>query len=135
VVPASAVGLDPTLATIPVTLGGIATFVPRGEVRYAEATGDYARLVTRTTNHLVRIPIAELTERWADFGFVRVHRRWLVQLVAVAAVRVADGRLQLRVGDVWLDVSRRRGTEVRAELAKLNRAVLANGIRPTEGAG
>ncbi len=119
-VPALSAFSDPTFATIPVTLGGIATFVPRNEVRYAEATGDYARLVTRTAHHLVRIPLGELSDRWSDFGFMRVHRRWLVQLAAISEVRTAQGTMQLRIGDNWLDVSRRRVAEVRAELVRRN---------------
>lgn len=131
--PAGTLDPDPTLPYVSVTLGGREITVPRAEVRYAEATGDYARLVTRSAAHLVRIPIAELAERWADFGFVRVHRRWLVQLSAVSDVSSVDGRMRLRVGDAWLEVSRRRAAEVRTHLTHWNRSAIAGPPHPEPG--
>ena len=124
---------DRDLPSISVTLAGHSITVPRTEVKYAEATGDYARLVTRTATHLVRIPIAELTARWSDHGFVRVHRRWLVQFAAVTDVRMVEGRMQLQVGQNWLEVSRRRAGEVRALLAQRRRDTLGHPIRPEQG--
>ena len=59
--------------SIPVELGGITRFVARSEVRYVEAQGDYSRLHTANGNHLVRIPISTLEERWSD-GSGRIPR-------------------------------------------------------------
>ena len=59
---------------IPVELGGVTTLVPRSSVGWVEADGDYARLHTSNGSHLVRIPLSTLEERWADAGFLRVHR-------------------------------------------------------------
>ena len=42
---------------IAVELGGVTRFVSRGEVRYVEAQGDYARLHTASGSHLVRVPL------------------------------------------------------------------------------
>ena len=39
-----------------------------------EAQGDYARLHTADGSHLVRVSLATLADRWADAGFVRIHR-------------------------------------------------------------
>ena len=52
------------------------------EVRYVEAHGDYARLHTAESSHLVRVPLTTLEERWANAGFVRIHRSTLVALAA-----------------------------------------------------
>lgn len=41
--------------SIAVELGGITRFVKRSDVRYVEAHGDYARLVTDEGRHLVRV--------------------------------------------------------------------------------
>ncbi|MFP5316654.1 MAG: LytR/AlgR family response regulator transcription factor, partial [Actinomycetes bacterium] len=66
--------------SIPVELGGVTRFVPRAEVLYVEAQGDYARLHTATGSHLIRSPLATLEEEWRDAGFVRIHRSLLVGL-------------------------------------------------------
>ena len=54
---------------------------------WVEADGDYARLHTATGSHLVRIPISALESRWADAGFLRVHRSYLVSLPLVTGIR------------------------------------------------
>ena len=53
---------------IPVELGGVTRFVARKDVLYVEAHGDYARLYTREGNHLVRVPLTTLEERWRPAG-------------------------------------------------------------------
>ncbi len=104
--------------TIAVELGGVTRFVKRSEVRYVEAHGDYARLVTADGRHLVRVSLAHLEEQWADAGFVRIHRRWLVALPAIDEVRSDGGRMSVRVGDAVLAVSRRHTRELRDRLVR-----------------
>jgi DNA-binding LytR/AlgR family response regulator len=99
--------------TIPVELAGVTRFVSRSQVRYVEAHGDYARLHTATGSHLVRVPLSALEERWAEAGFVRIHRSTLVSLAHVDEVRVADGRCTVRLGHDELLVSRRHTRELR----------------------
>jgi DNA-binding LytR/AlgR family response regulator len=93
--------------TIPVGLGGVTTFIKRSQVRYAQAQGDYARLHTATGSHLVRTSLTTLEERWAEAGFVRIHRSTLVSLPHVDAVVTGHGGCKIRLGDVELQVSRR----------------------------
>lgn len=88
--------------TIAVELGGVTRFVKRSDVKYVEAHGDYARLVTEDGRHLVRVSLALLEEQWASAGFVRIHRRWLVPLDAIDEVRTDGGRVSVRVGDAVL---------------------------------
>jgi len=105
------------LAVIPVELGGRTRFVPRGEVRFVEAHGDYVRLHTPSGAHLVRIPISRLEEHWAHAGFVRVHRSYLLGIASVHELRsdVSGGLLaHTDVGDV--PVSRRHARALRDEL-------------------
>jgi DNA-binding LytR/AlgR family response regulator len=104
--------------TIAVELGGVTRFVKRSDVRYVEAHGDYARLVTADGRHLVRVSLAHLEEQWADAGFVRIHRRWLVALSAIDEVRSDGGRMSLRVGDAVLAVSRRHTRALRDRLVR-----------------
>jgi len=119
VVPAAAPdAVEDTDETIAVELGGVTRFVKRSDVRYVEAHGDYARLVTADGRHLVRVSLAHLEEQWADAGFVRIHRRWLVALSAIDEVRSDGGRMSLRVGDAVLAVSRRHTRALRDRLVR-----------------
>ena len=109
---------------IPVELGGVTTLVPRSSVHWVEAEGDYARLHTATGSHLVRIPISTLENRWADAGFLRVHRSYLVALPLVTGIRsVGSGLVVCLRGDsnsppVELPVSRRHTRELKDRLIR-----------------
>ena len=104
--------------TIPVELGGVTRFVNRSQIRWVEASGDYARLHTADGSHLVRIPLAVLEERWGPAGFVRIHRSTLVALAHVSEVRMDHGRCAVMVGDVELQVSRRHTKGLRDVLLR-----------------
>jgi DNA-binding LytR/AlgR family response regulator len=104
--------------TIPVELGGVTRFITRSQIRYAQAHGDYARLHTDTGSHLVRVPLSVLEERWADHGFVRIHRSTLVALPHVSEVRMDHGRCSVLVGSIELQVSRRHTKELRDTLLR-----------------
>ena len=108
--------LPPADEVIPVELGGVTRFVKRSEVRYVEAHGDYARLITATGRHLIRVPLAVLQERWADAGFIRIHRSYLICIHAVDEVRAESGRISVRINAAVLDVSRRHTREFRERL-------------------
>ncbi len=107
---------------VPVELGGTTTLLPRSTVRYAESHGDYVRLHTCDGSHLIRVPLNALERRWRDVGFVRVHRRFLVDCAQISElVRAARESSRLRIGkgadSVVLPVSRRRARELRQRLA------------------
>ncbi|HEU5240910.1 MAG TPA: LytTR family DNA-binding domain-containing protein [Ornithinibacter sp.] len=104
--------------TIPVELGGVTRFINRSQIRFAQAHGDYARLHTATGSHLVRVPLSVLEERWAEFGFVRIHRSTLVALPHVSEVRMDHGRCAVVVGSVELQVSRRHTKQLRDTLLR-----------------
>lgn len=104
--------------TIAVELGGVTRFLLRSQVRFVEAHGDYARLHTDTGSHLIRIPLSTLEERWADAGFIRIHRSTLVALPHVDEIRVDGGRCAVRLGDRVLQVSRRHTKELRDRLVR-----------------
>ena len=104
--------------TIAVELGGVTRFVQRSQVRFVEAHGDYARLHTANSSHLVRIPLTTLEERWAAAGFVRIHRSTLVALPHVDEIRIDGGRCAVRLGDRVLQVSRRHTKELRDRLVR-----------------
>ncbi|WP_370890994.1 LytR/AlgR family response regulator transcription factor [Janibacter sp. GXQ6167] len=107
--------------TIPVELGGVTRFVARSEIQYVQAHGDYARLHTPTGSHLVRIPLATLEERWAEAGFVRIHRSTLVSTRHISEVRMDRGRCTVVVDEAVLQVSRRHTRQLRATLLRPDR--------------
>lgn len=109
-------GDDETLA---VTVGSIVRFVRRSEVLWVRAQGDYSRLHTGDgIGHLVRVPISELETRWADAGFLRVHRSSLVRATAVTEARLSGTEPSVAIGDEVLPVSRRLMPAVREALLR-----------------
>ena len=110
--------------TIPVELAGVTRLLQRSDVAYVVAQGDYARLHTADGSHLVRLSLAALEERWADAGFLRIHRSVLVALGRVDEVRTDGGRCSVLVGDAELPVSRRLTPALRDRL----RRVRAGGV-------
>ena len=106
-------GHDPD-EQVAVELAGVTRFVRRSEVRYASAQGDYVRLHTATENPLVRMPLAALEARWAEAGFVRIHRSLLVSLDHVDEVRLGGTRPTVVVAGIELPVSRRHVPDVRS---------------------
>jgi DNA-binding LytR/AlgR family response regulator len=104
--------------SIPVELAGTTRMLPRSSVRWVEAQGDYARLHTADASHLVRVSLATLAERWADAGFVRIHRSYLVQLRLVAELRLTHSGYVVAVDGVELPVSRRHTRELKDKLIR-----------------
>ncbi|MEU4442528.1 LytTR family DNA-binding domain-containing protein [Actinosynnema sp. NPDC050801] len=108
---------------IPVELGGTIKLVPRATVRYVEAQGDYARLHTSDgASHLVRIPLAQLEERWENAGFVRIHRSFLVALPLVTELRMTSNGYAVVIGSgegaKELPVSRRHTRELKERIVR-----------------
>lgn len=114
----SAGGDQPDDETIPVTVGSTTRLVRRAEIRWVQANGDYSRLYTPTCDHLVRIPLSELAERWSGAGFVRVHRSYLVHRDAVTEVRLAGSAPTVVLAEIELPVSRRLVPSVRDALLR-----------------
>jgi DNA-binding LytR/AlgR family response regulator len=105
--------------TIPVELAGTTRMLPRAAVRWVEAQGDYARLHTADASHLVRVSLATLAERWADAGFVRIHRSFLVQLRLIAELRLTNSGYVVVVDGTELPVSRRHTRELKDRLVRV----------------
>lgn len=104
--------------SIPVELAGTTRMLPRSSVRWVEAQGDYARLHTADASHLVRVSLATLAERWADAGFVRIHRSYLVQLRLVAELRLTQTGYVVTIDGAELPVSRRHTRELKDKLIR-----------------
>jgi DNA-binding LytR/AlgR family response regulator len=114
----AAVGRSEDDPTIPVELAGTTRMLPRSAVRWVEAQGDYARLHTAEGSHLVRVPLTTLAERWADAGFVRIHRSYLVQLRLIAELRLTGSGYVVVVDSTELPVSRRHTRDLKDKLVR-----------------
>lgn len=103
--------------TIAVELAGRTSYLKRSDIVVVEATGDYVRLHTLSGSHLVRTPLSALEERWTEAGFLRVHRRYLVNRAKVQALNTSAGRIEVELaGGKVVPVSRRHTAAVRAVL-------------------
>jgi DNA-binding LytR/AlgR family response regulator len=105
---------------IPVELAGNTKLIPRSSVRWVEAQGDYARLFTTEGSHLVRIPLAQLEERWEKAGFVRIHRSYLVPINLITELQLGGNGYHVVIGDEErkLPVSRRHTRELKDKIVR-----------------
>ncbi len=72
---------------IPVHTGNGVVFVRTDELDWAEVAGDYVKLHTGATTHLLRETMTDLERRLPPAQFVRIHRSTLVNLSRVAQVQ------------------------------------------------
>ena len=113
---------DDPFATIPVETAGRTRFIPREQVRWVEAEGDYVRLhTTEGGTHLLRMPISHLEERWSAYGFIRIHRGFLVQFKHITEFSVTNGVHAVTVDGRSLPVSRRHVRDVRDRILRSGR--------------
>jgi DNA-binding LytR/AlgR family response regulator len=105
---------------IPVELAGTTKLIPRSAVRWVEAQGDYARLFTAEGSHLVRIPLAQLEERWEKAGFVRIHRSYLVPINLITELQLGGNGYHVVIGEEErkLPVSRRHTRELKDRITR-----------------
>ncbi|NUT31616.1 MAG: response regulator transcription factor [Hamadaea sp.] len=118
VLPVAAAAAGGEDVSIPVELAGVTKMLPRSAVRWVEAQGDYARLHTAGGSHLVRVPLATLAEHWADAGFVRIHRSYLVQIRLIGELRLTNNGYVVIVDGAELPVSRRHTRELKDRLVR-----------------
>ena len=117
--PATETSEEGGLETILVEIGSLTKIIAREDVSWVESAGDYVRLHLRGGGqHLVRMPISLLEERWSDHGFQRIHRSYLVALRDIHELRTSEGHTVVGVGDFDLPVSRRHSKELRDRLVR-----------------
>ncbi|UCM91880.1 LytR/AlgR family response regulator transcription factor [Streptomyces marincola] len=112
-----AAGAAEELSVVQIETGRQTVFVHRDDIQFAEAHGDYVRLHTAAGSHLIRLSLTYLEEVWAEAGFVRAHRGYLVAVGWVKDLRVssASGLLaRTPAGDV--PVSRRHSRALKERL-------------------
>jgi DNA-binding LytR/AlgR family response regulator len=97
---------------------GAIRLVARSEILYAQAHGDFVRIVTGDGRFLLRATLAEIEHRWEPFGFVRVHRQFVANLGQATELRPQLGstaELVLSDGQT-IPVARRHVGDLRRQL-------------------
>jgi DNA-binding LytR/AlgR family response regulator len=104
--------------------GGAIRLLPVSGVHFLQARGDYVRVVADSGRFLIRGQIAQFEQRWAPFGFIRVHRGYLVNLRRVRELRPHPNGTGVAVLDDGgeVPVSRRRRIELRRTLRTMEAA-------------
>jgi DNA-binding LytR/AlgR family response regulator len=114
-----AAGGDSGTDVVPVDVPrGGTRLVPRSSILYLRARGDYVRIVADEGRFLLRGRISDIERRWAPFGFLRVHRGYLVNLRRAVEVRpnVNGTAVLLFPGGDEVPVARRKLVELRRTL-------------------
>ena len=96
---------------IPVEKGGRKVLIPGDQIRFIMAKDDYSCIFTEDDRYLSTTSLAQFESKLGEFGFFRVHRRYIVNLANVEDVEtVPSGAIQLGVNgvDERIPVSRRR---------------------------
>ena len=100
-----------SIERIPVEKGGRKVLIPVDQIRYIMAKDDYSCIFTEDDRYLSTTSLAQFESKLGDFGFFRVHRRYIVNLACVEDVETAaSGAIQLGITSVEdrIPVSRRR---------------------------
>ena len=100
-----------SIERIPVEQGGRKVLIPVDQIRYIMAKDDYSCIFTEDDRYLSTTSLAQFESKLGEFGFFRVHRRYIVNLANVEDVEtVPSGAIQLGVSGVEdrIPVSRRR---------------------------
>jgi DNA-binding LytR/AlgR family response regulator len=94
--------------------GGAIRLIARGSILYAQSHGDFARIVTDDGRYLLRATLTELERSWEQFGFVRVHRQYVANLLKAVELRPRlGGTAELGFGDgQTIPIARRHVAEL-----------------------
>ncbi|MBY4797613.1 LytTR family DNA-binding domain-containing protein [Collinsella sp. AGMB00827] len=111
---------QPAIERIPVEKGGRKVLVPVEQIRYIMAKDDYSCIYTEDDRFLSTTSLAQFEARLSDFGFFRVHRRYIVNLGNIEDVETLEsGAIQLGISGVEerVPVSRRRVVPLKKALS------------------
>ena len=87
-------------ASLPGSLGNSIRMVPIADVLYFEAADKYIRVVTKSAEYLIRIPLKELLPQLPPHTFWQIHRSTVVRASAIDTVARDDsGRLSITLQD------------------------------------
>ncbi len=75
-------------------------YVAVKDVIAARAAGNYVALITKSSEHLHRITLAELADKLVTLGFMRTHRSHLVRPTEIVSAKIrGDGILEVKLSN------------------------------------
>jgi len=100
--------------------GGATRLVPRASILYIKSEGDYVRIVSDDGRFLVRGALSQIERKWIPYGFVRVHRSYVVNLRRAIEIRPElGGSATIVLADgSEVPVARRQVPELRRRLRR-----------------
>ena len=109
---------DDEIVPVDSLAAGTTRLVSRSSILYLCANGDYVRVVTGDGRYLMRGSLGEVARRWEPFGFVRVHRQYVVNLRRATEIRpqLNGTATMIFPGDREVPVARREVAELRRRL-------------------
>ena len=77
---------------------GRIVFINPGDVVAVQAQGNYVSLQRESDSYLVRESISRVAEKLKAYGFIRIHRSWLVNTTFVVEIKpYSTGNYGVRV--------------------------------------
>ncbi len=118
-VPAEAAGPDEGVVLLDNSHGGGTRLLARSSILFLEANGDYIRVHADEGRFLLRARLTDIEFSWESFGFVRVHRGYIVNLRRATEMRAPlNGAVMIVMADgSEVPISRRQVGELRRRLA------------------
>jgi DNA-binding LytR/AlgR family response regulator len=109
---------DSEMIAVANTRGGATRLISRGQVLYVQSHGDFVRIVTEDGRYLLRATLGEIERRWEPFGFVRVHRQYVANLLKAVELRpLLGGTAELAFGGgQTIPIARRQVSELSRRL-------------------
>ena len=106
------------IAVYPARGGGV-RLLSRDMVLYFEAYGDYQRVFSTEGRYLIRARLSDLEHRWAVHGFLRIHRKFIVNIKrAVSILQRSTGVWVVTLSDgSEVPIARRHLRELRHRLS------------------
>jgi len=89
------------------------------EIVYVEGDRNYQRIVLKDGSYQnVRIPLGELEQKLNEYGFIRIHKGYLVNYLYIRSIGTSE--IQLTSG-VCLPMSKKRKDEIMKQYLELSR--------------
>jgi DNA-binding LytR/AlgR family response regulator len=78
---------DSEIIAVAAARNGSIRLIARSSILYVQSQGDFVRVVTDEGRYLLRATLNEIERRWERFGFVRVHRQYVANLLKAVELR------------------------------------------------
>jgi len=93
---------------------GSTRLISRSAILYVQSYGDFVRIVAGDGRYLLRTTLGEIERRWETFGFARVHRQYVANLLKAVELRpLLGGTAELSFADgQTIPVARRHAAEL-----------------------